>query len=83
MGFGKQQHVALVQLLMRAQAADQRREVRVCGAEALAVSMLEEDVPPQVRVDVSDVPRMDRQPPLMLLTGPREDSEGELFHSPA
>ena len=68
---------------MRAQAADQRREVRVCEAEALAVSMLEEYLPPQVRVEVSDLPRVDRQPPLMLLAGAREDSEGELVHGPA
>ena len=57
--------------------ADQRSELVVGDAEALAVAVLEHDVRPQVGVDALEVRRMQRQPPLVGLARRGEHAESE------
>jgi len=66
--FGQQDHIAVGdQLLAGKQPGDVRRQPLVGYTETLAVATFEKDAPAQVGIDALEVPRMDRQPPLMLL----------------
>ena len=79
---GQQDDVAVGdELVAGQQPGDVRRQLLVGHAEALAVAAFEVDARPQVGVDPLEVPRMDRQPALVLLAGPRDDSEAELVHT--
>ena len=78
---GQQQHVAVgEQLVAGSQAADQRPELLVGEAEALAVAVLEEHPLPQTCVDPLHVRGVDRQPAFVLLARGGDHADGQLIH---
>jgi hypothetical protein len=63
--------------LARVDGADERGELRVWDAEALAVSVLEHDRRPQILVDPLEMRRVDRQALLVGLAGGGQHPESQ------